>query len=110
MAAAVPSLPSGHALNEYRIDKLLGVGGFGFTYPANDKTLNPPVALKEYLPAELSVRRSDYTVHAASEKDQETFDWGLSRFLDEARTLATFPHPNIVRVMRFFQANNTAYM
>ncbi len=108
--AAAPALPAGHALNEYRIDKVLGVGGFGLTYLATDENLNLPVALKEYLPADLSVRRSDYSVHPASDGDRETFDWGLSRFLDEARTLATFRHPNIVRVMRFFQANQTAYM
>ncbi len=108
--AAAPALPAGHALNEYRIDKLLGVGGFGLTYLATDENLNLPVALKEYLPADISVRRSDYSVHPGGEGDRETFDWGLSRFLDEARTLATFRHSNIVRVMRFFQANQTAYM
>ncbi len=104
------ALPAGLVLNEYRIDKVLGVGGFGLTYLATDENLKLPVALKEYLPADVSVRRSDYSVHPAGENERETFDWGLTRFLDEARTLAAFRHPNIVRVMRFFQANNTAYM
>ena len=114
MATAVQSLPDGHTINEYHIDKLLGVGGFGLTYLATDKNLNLPVAIKEYFPSDIAARGGDgggdTSIRPSGDEHRETFEWGLTRFLDEARTLATFRHPNIVRVMRFFQANATAYM
>lgn len=109
-AAADVALPRGYALNEYRIDSTLGVGGFGLTYLATDSNLDLKVAIKEYLPGELALRGDDHSVSPKSEETAESFKWGLSRFLDESRTLASFRHPNIVRVMRFFQANQTAYM
>jgi serine/threonine protein kinase len=110
MAQPAP-LPNGHQLGEYLIDSVLGVGGFGLTYLATDTNLDQQVAIKEYLPGELATRDAALAVHAnANSEDIATFDWGLKRFLAEARILASFRHPNIVRVMRFFQANNTAYM
>ena len=103
-------LPAGYELLEYRIEALLGAGGFGLTYLAHDGNLNTKVALKEYLPADFAVRSEDQSVQPKSDSAKESFDWGLKRFLDESRTLASFRHPNIVRVMRFFEANCTAYM
>ena len=114
MTTAVQSLPDGHVINEYVIDKLVGVGGFGLTYLATDQNLNLPVAIKEYFPTDIATRGvagdNDTSIRPSGDANRETFEWGLTRFLDEARTLATFRHPNIVRVMRFFQANATAYM
>jgi len=104
------ALPAGHALQEYRIERVLGVGGFGLTYLALDENLNLRVALKEYLPADIALRAPDRTIAPCSGEMAELFDWGKRRFLDESRTLASFRHPNIVRVMRFFEANGTAYM
>lgn len=104
------TLPPGHVLNEYRIDSVLGIGGFGVTYLATDCNLNLKVALKEYLPVDYAVRGTDHSVTARSDADAESFNWGLRRFLDEARTLATFHHQHIVRVMRFFEAHRTGYM
>lgn len=104
------ALPTGYALLEYRIDALLGAGGFGLTYLAHDGNLNTKVAIKEYLPADFAARSEDQSVQPKSASVQESFAWGLRRFLDESRTLASFRHPNIVRVMRFFEANRTAYM
>lgn len=109
-AVAEVALPRGYALNEYRIDSTLGVGGFGLTYLATDSNLDLKVAIKEYLPGELATRCEDQSVLPKSEDTTDSFKWGLSRFLDESRTLASFRHPNIVRVMRFFEANQTAYM
>ena len=106
----IPALPPGHAVQEYRIERLLGVGGFGLTYLATDANLNLKVALKEYLPGEIAQRASDQSIVPSSPATAEDFDWGKRRFLDESRTLASFRHPNIVRVMRFFEANGTAYM
>ncbi len=110
MAADQLALPPGYAINEYRIESTLGVGGFGLTYLATDANLNLRVAIKEYLPGDLAQRNADQSVQSRPGSDEETFRWGLERFLDESRTLASFRHPNIVRVMRFFQANSTAYM
>jgi serine/threonine protein kinase len=107
---AAQALPSGYGLQEYRIDRVLGVGGFGLTYLATDENLNLKVALKEYLPGEIALRGADHSIVPASQETAETFSWGKRRFLDESRTLASFRHPNIVRVMRFFEANGSAYM
>jgi serine/threonine protein kinase len=110
MPEAANALPKGYALHEYRIDSVLGAGGFGLTYLATDGNLNLKVALKEYLPPDFASRGEDSTVHPKSDETTESFQWGLQRFMDEARTLASFRHPNIVRVMRFFEANQTGYM
>ena len=104
------ALPAGYTLQEYRIEAMLGVGGFGLTYLAHDGNLNTKVAIKEYLPADFAVRSEDQSVEPKTASVQESFAWGLKRFLEESRTLASFRHPNIVRVMRFFEANRTAYM
>ena len=110
MPEVANALPSGYSLHEYRIDSLLGAGGFGLTYLATDANLNLKVALKEYLPADVAVRGEDSTVQPKSATASDSFKWGLQRFMEEARTLASFRHPNIVRVMRFFEANQTGYM
>ena len=104
------ALPAGHGVLEYRIEKLLGVGGFGLTYLATDANLNLKVALKEYLPGDIALRGADHSIAPRSADSAETFGWGKQRFMDESRTLASFRHPNIVRVMRFFEANGSAYM
>jgi hypothetical protein len=89
---------------------ILGQGGFGITYLANDIYLNRKVAIKEYLPIELAVREGDHSVHPVSDDRGKQFKWGLDRFLSEAQTLAQFEHPNIVRVHAVFEENNTGYM
>jgi len=104
------ALPAGYALQEYQIEKVLGVGGFGLTYLAIDTNLKLRVALKEYLPGEIASRGTDQSVTPNSSKNAEDFMRGKRSFLDESRTLASFRHPNIVRVMRFFEANGSAYM
>jgi serine/threonine protein kinase len=104
------ALPSGYALNEYRIESTLGVGGFGLTYLAVDANLDLKVAIKEYLPGDIAQRDDNHSVSVKSSGSRETFTWGRTRFLEESRTLASFRHPNIVRVMRYFEANQTAYM
>ncbi len=104
------ALPEGYHLHWYEIDSILGQGGFGITYLARDTNLDQPVAIKEFLPSDLAARTEDSTVHPLSAGHSDTYGWGLNRFLSEARTLAKFRHPNIVRVMSVFEANNTAYM
>ena len=107
---AALALPSGFRLFEYRIDQVLGQGGFGITYLATDINLNTRFAIKEYLPAEFSCRASDFSVVPRYPEDSQTYQTGLENFLYEARTLASFRHPNIVRVARFFEAYRTAYI
>lgn len=96
---------------EYRVDQVLGAGGFGITYLAEDVKLARPVAIKEYFPAEFALRDASKTVRARSMGDAgDTFRWGLDSFLREAQMLARFDHPAITRVMRVIEANGTAYM
>ncbi|MDH3713374.1 MAG: protein kinase, partial [Gammaproteobacteria bacterium] len=104
------ALPRGGRLHWYRIDSILGQGGFGITYLAEDTNLEQRVAIKEYLPNELAVRVDETTVQPMSAEHGKMYHWGLDRFLTEAKTLAKFKHPNIVRVQSFFEQNNTAYM
>ena len=104
------ALPAGYRLHWYVIERVLGQGGFGITYLANDSNLDRRVAIKEYLPTEIARRRSDASAHPHTESHAERYAWGLERFLAEARTLARFDHPNIVRVHSVFEGNNTAYM
>ncbi|MGA9794061.1 MAG: serine/threonine-protein kinase [Rhizomicrobium sp.] len=97
-------------MSQYEINGVLGSGGFGITYLARDTGLDASVAIKEYLPSELAVRQEDSKVSAVSSTAEMDFKWGLERFLDEARVLAKFRHPNIVHVFQVFESNNTAYI
>jgi serine/threonine protein kinase len=104
------ALPEGTSLHWYEIRSVLGQGSFGITYLAHDHNLNIDVAVKEYLPLEFAVRDQDTTIHPLTKKHGEIYRWGLERFMAEAKTLARFKHPNIVRVNAVFEQNNTAYM
>ena len=110
MSTHANALAIGHRLQEYIIGRLLGHGGFGLTYLAQDTNLNSLVAIKEFLPQEFATRNADNSVVPKSEFDAESYTWGLERFKEEARALARFKHPNIVRVSRLLEANGTAYM
>ncbi len=103
-------LPMGHRLQEYVIEGLIGEGGFSIVYLARDTRLQRQVALKEYIPASLARRRTDQLVTARSDRYREVFDRGLRSFVNEAQLLASFDHPALVRVYRFWEENGTAYM
>jgi serine/threonine protein kinase len=98
--------------NKFLIGRILGnPGGFGVTYLAWDLVLHTTVAIKEYFPRSLAMRDTDHsTIILHNAKEEEQFSHGLEQFLREARTLAQFSHPNIVRVREFFQQNNSAYL
>jgi serine/threonine protein kinase len=104
------ALPAQYQLHWYVLERVLGQGGFGITYLARDTNLDQPVAIKEYLPVDVATRRPDASVRSRTEDQTERYRWGLDRFIREARTLARFDHPNIVRVHSVFEINNTAYM
>jgi serine/threonine protein kinase len=97
-------------LHWYVLERVLGQGGFGITYLAKDTNLDQRVAIKEYLPVDVATRMPDTTVRARTEDLRDRYRWGLERFIQEARTLARFDHPNIVRVLSVFEFNSTAYM
>ena len=105
------TLPPNTVLDvSYRIERVIGSGGFGITYAAEDLNLGTQVAIKEYYPFDFGDRDATMNVRPKSERHEKTFRWGRSNFLQEARNLAHFEHPSIVRVTRVFEANSTAYM
>ncbi|MCM8614275.1 serine/threonine-protein kinase [Accumulibacter sp.] len=104
------ALPIGTHLSEFEIVDLVGEGGFGIVYLAADHSLERRVAIKEYMPSSLAMRADDLTVVVRSERHSETFDVGRRSFVNEARLLAQFDHPALVKVFRFWEANGTAYM
>ncbi len=106
------ALPAGYPLAEYTIESVLGHGGFGLTYLAHDTRLGALVAIKEYLPHEIAARdgKTAVIIPNASRDAVRDYHWGLKNFVKEARALARFKHPNIVRVLRFLEDNGTAYM
>ena len=97
-------------LRQYRIDKVIGQGGFGITYLAFDTDLQRQVAIKECYPRDF-VAREGTTVVATTSENSNNFDWALGKFVDEATTLARFKHGGIVQVLQILkEENNSAYM
>ncbi len=103
-------LQRGDKIGCYRIEDILGRGGFAVTYLATDENLDVEVAIKEYLPREITQRDDNLHVSARKPEFAEDYDTGLENFAREAKTLARFKHPHIVRVHQVLHANNTAYM
>lgn len=105
------ALPVGTRLGEFEIERVVGIGGFGIVYLAMDHALQRRVALKEYMPSALAARGGGTEqVSIRSQSHAETFGIGLRSFVNEARLLAKFDNPSLVKVHRFWEANGTAYM
>jgi serine/threonine protein kinase len=104
------ALPPGTRLGEFELQRVLGVGGFGIVYLAFDHALEREVAVKEYMPSSLAGRTATLHVSLRSQSDADTFALGLKSFVNEARLLARFDHPSLLKVHRFWEANGTAYM
>ncbi|MBF0461519.1 MAG: protein kinase [Magnetococcales bacterium] len=102
----------GSDLQNYRIEGVLGQGGFGITYRAVDTDDRKAVAIKEYFPRSMAVRDPNGMVRpkSDSEEDKRMFAWGLERFRKEILTLAKFTHENIVPILYFFETLGTVYM
>jgi serine/threonine protein kinase len=104
------ALPVGTMLGEFELTRVVGEGGFGIVYLAQDHSLGRRVALKEYMPSALAARTGASQVSVRSERHRETFEAGMRSFVNEAKLLAQFDHPSLVKVYRFWEANGTAYM
>jgi general L-amino acid transport system substrate-binding protein len=105
------ALAAGTRLQRYELISVLGHGQFGITYLARDTELGREVAIKEYLPIALALRKGGTTVAPRSSGLKADFIWGRERFMEEARTLATLDHvPAVVHAYDFMEANGTAYM
>ena len=99
------TLPEGYELEGYRLDAVLGVGGFGVTYRGTELSFNRPVAIKEYLPGNIARRKGDHVrVEAKAHSEEADYQFCLDCFRQEAETLVNFRHPNIVSVLRYFEA------
>lgn len=107
---AAAALPAGTRVAEFEIKSVLGAGGFGIVYLAWDTALEREVALKEYMPGTLAGRGEGLAVTLRSQASADTFALGLRSFVNEARMLARFDHPALVKVHRFWEDNGTAYM
>ncbi|GAB2699662.1 serine/threonine protein kinase [Aliiglaciecola aliphaticivorans] len=104
------ALPPGTILQQYQIESVLGMGGFGIVYKAKHLRLDSDVAIKEYLPQHCASRQGS-TVQPVSQQSAEEFNSGIESFLNEAKQLVVFEdHPNIIRCKDFFDLNGTAYL
>lgn len=103
-------LPVGTRVAEFEITRVIGQGGFGVVYEAWDHTLERVVALKEYMPSSLANRQGDGSVVPSAERHKEAFDMGMRSFINEARLLAQFDHPSLLKVYRFWQERGTTYL
>ncbi|MCB1918521.1 MAG: SUMF1/EgtB/PvdO family nonheme iron enzyme [Candidatus Competibacteraceae bacterium] len=118
MTEETNALPNGYNLHRYQIEGVLGAGGFGITYRAIHEALQNEVAIKEYFPAEwayrdhngLNVRPNAQGQIPARQSEPPCYQWGLERFLDEAKILVQVNHPGVVRVRDYFVANGSAYI
>ncbi|EPN9527381.1 serine/threonine protein kinase [Cronobacter malonaticus] len=104
------ALPIGYRFNEFEIKEVIGGGGFGIVYRAWDHQLERTIAIKEFMPSSLAVRNDDMRLVLRSDRFSKAFTAGLNSFIQEARLLARFNHPNLLHVLRFWVQNDTAYM
>src|SRR6185369_11356713 len=108
------ALPLGTVLREWRLEQVLGVGGFGIVYKGRGIYFDELVAIKEYFPSSISDRRDGDTVVPTDSAAEEVHALGLKKFVEEAKLLWNLSkptrHPNIVSVRTLFEIHGTAYM
>ena len=108
------ALPAGTIIREWRLEDVLGVGGFGIVYKGRGIYFGELVAIKEYFPSSISERDGEDTVVPIGSDVEEVHALGLKKFVEEAKLLWNLStpsrHPNIVSVRSLFQIHGTAYM
>jgi serine/threonine protein kinase len=108
------ALPAGNVIREWRLEDVLGVGGFGIVYKGRGIYFGELVAIKEYFPSSISERDSESTVVPIGSDVEEVHALGLKKFVEEAKLLWNLStptrHPNIVSVRSLFEVHGTAYM
>ncbi len=108
------ALPPGTVLREWRLEEVLGVGGFGIVYKGRGIYFDELVAIKEYFPSAISERKDGDTVVPIDSDSEEVHALGLKKFVEEAKLLWNLStptrHPNIVSVRSLFEIHGTAYM
>ncbi|GAA4041370.1 hypothetical protein GCM10022281_22970 [Sphingomonas rosea] len=113
-AYSTKALPAGTVLREWRLEEVLGVGGFGIVYKGRGIYFNELVAIKEYFPSSISERDAEATVVPIDSDAEEVHALGLKKFVEEAKLLWNLStpsrHPNIVSVRSLFEIHGTAYM
>jgi len=113
-AYSTKALPPGTVLREWRLEEVLGVGGFGIVYKGRGIYFNELVAIKEYFPSSISERNEDDTVVPVDSDSEEVHALGLKKFVEEAKLLWNLStptrHPNIVSVRSLFEVHGTAYI
>jgi len=103
------ALPPGYQLETYTVKAQLSMGGFSIVYLVEDED-EREYAVKEYLPNNLALRKEGESAPQILEEHQTVFRYGMKCFFVEGRALAAMNHPNVIRVVNFFRANNTVYM
>jgi serine/threonine protein kinase len=104
------TLPSGYVIENFEITKVIGVGGFGIVYEAEDQLLGRKVAIKEFMPSSMVTRLPNLSIQLKSERHEDLFKEALTSFIAEARLLASFDHPSLVKVHRYWEQHGTAYI
>jgi serine/threonine protein kinase len=108
------ALPAGTVIREWRIEDVLGVGGFGIVYKGRGIYFGELVAIKEYFPSAIAERDAESTVVPIGSDVEEVHALGLKKFVEEAKLLWNLStptrHPNIVSVRSLFEVHGTAYM
>lgn len=104
------SLKRGYLIEGYRIENVIGGGGFSFVYLAYRIKTQSKVVIKEYFPHELVVRIPGGRIRPKSDVTRNHFQLGMKRFFSEGMALAKLKHPNIINVSNFFRANDTVFM
>ena len=108
------ALPPGTILREWRLEQVLGIGGFGIVYKGRGIYFDELVAIKEYFPSAISDRKDGDTVVPTDSDSEEVHALGLKKFVEEAKLLWNLStptrHPNIVSVRSLFEVHGTAYM
>ena len=94
---------------KYKIECVLGQGGFGITYLATQELLDRKVCIKEFFFKDSCSRKHSGEVELGTIGNRDLVERFLNKFIKEARTISQLDHPNIIRILDIFKENNTAY-